>query len=182
MAQSAGKLAARKSRSKQRKINRDEHGQYVNVYVQNRLAPIKVYKWMFDDRNQQERIPGTWDDAKKIGNLGLAKRSWMWGLQRFGKGFAQISAPIPGTSRVAIIREANLNGYIKENKLHYITKALPRGWERMVERAATRRIMGTARNKLERKYRREMGMAKWKRGMAHVGTDVLAKYFMRGAA
>jgi len=155
MAQSAKKLAT--NRKKKRKIKRDEHGQYVETWTQARRTFYKVYKWMFNG-SKQDRIPGTWDNARTIGNHGLAGRSWMWGLGKLGAKKA--GAKISGTSRVASIRHDKLSGYIKENTLSYILKAMPAGWERTVERLATNKIMNAAKRKLEAKWRRQVGAPK----------------------
>jgi hypothetical protein len=147
MAQSAGKLA-KGSRRKNRQIHTDEHGKYVNIYTQKRSDPYKAYEWMFSDDNMQERIKGTWENAKKIGSKGLAQRSWLWGLKRLGG--RPKSAPIAGTSIVQTIRGPDASGYVKVNKLSYILKAMPAGWESMVAQSATNRILKIAAGKMER--------------------------------
>jgi hypothetical protein len=96
-------------------------------------------------------IKGTWEEAKRIGNRGLAKRSWLWGLAAFGVNVD--STPIPGTSKVYAIRGELVNGYIKEVKLNYILKAMPQGWEALVQLSAGNRIMGMARDKLLREWK-----------------------------
>lgn len=172
MGQAAGKIAGRTARKKKRSIQRDEHGKFVDVYVQGKRDHYKLYPWMFE--NEGGILPGLWENAKKIGNKGLAKRSWMWGLNRFKKSGGKSSgAPIPGTSRVSTIRGTNINGYIKDNKLSYILKAMGPGWERKVEVSAGNRIMAQARNKLEAKWRREVGAEK---GMK-LSNRSLASYF-----
>jgi len=147
MAQSA--RAITKQAPANRKTMRDEHGQYVENWRRGRGEPQKLYKWMFDG-TEQERIPGTWENARKIGNRGLAKRSWMWGLARLKP--MHTGKAIPGTSRVYSITGENVNGYIKENRLDYVTKAMPAGWEGDVERRAGNKIMAQARQRLERQW------------------------------
>jgi len=179
MAQSAGKLARPATRRKSRQIQRDAHGRpYVDVYVQGNADPYKVFKWMFQDSRGKQRIPGQWANARKIGSVGLAQRSWLWGLKRFGRG-GNVRTPIPGTSRVYTIRGKAASGYVKANMLGYIQKALPRGWESMVQASATNKIMGQARRKMENEWRRRMGMPNWKKGMAMRSADDLSRYFLK---
>jgi hypothetical protein len=160
---------------KNRPTKRDEHGPYVENYRRGHTGFQKLYKWMFEDDNanrQEGMIPGSFKNARVIGNRGLARRSWMWGLSRLGgksKG-----AAIRGTYRVSSLRGETVNGYLKENKLDYIIKALKPGWERMVERLASNRIMAQARNKLESKWRRRVGARKGVKPSA----KALSTYFL----
>jgi hypothetical protein len=92
----------------------------------------------------------------KIGNVGLAKRSWMWGLKHTSR------PPIPGVTELFTIyggsqsesgwmsgKDGIVNGYILENRLAYINEAMPAGWEQMVEQSAINRVMGMARKRME---------------------------------
>jgi hypothetical protein len=123
----------------------------------------------------------------KIGNVGLAKRSWMWG---FGKG-----RPIPGVTELWTVsgrvntrgenmsggdtdtRNITTNGYILTNRLDYVMDALPQGWEEDVERSATNRIMGRFRDKMENQWRQEMHMPRKERKAPSADAAFLAKYF-----
>jgi hypothetical protein len=93
------------------------------------------------------------DTISKIGNRGIAKKSWMWG---FGRG-----RPIPGVTKLYTISGGRAStsgemsadmtvGYMLTNKLDYIMAALPNGWEQTVERLATNRVMGQARAELHK--------------------------------
>jgi len=42
------------------------------------------------------------------------------------------------------------------------------------------KIMGQAKAKLENKWRREMGLPKWNRGMDKQSASALSKYFLKG--
>jgi len=173
MAQSAGKLVS--GRRKTRRIKRDEHGDYVEIYKRGQSAPSKFYRW------QAKRISDSaFRNARTIGNRGLGRRSWMWGLRHFGRG--EISKEIVGGSQVSVIKGEAVSGFMKENRLDYMLKALPGGWEMKVARSATNRIMAHARNRLEAKWRRDMGMPLWAKGMPKQSTGQLSKYFLRGAA
>jgi len=179
MAQSARSLAKKAGGTQgRRKVYRDKDagGQYVNNYVKGRHDPQRLFKWMFD--GEQAYVPGTWENARKIGNSGLAKRSWIWGLAKLKP--MKTGKAIPGTNKVYSILRNNVGGYIKENNLSYIQKAMPAGWESAVMMSAGNKIMALARNKLENKWRREMGLPKWKRGMARTESAVLSKYFLKG--
>jgi cytochrome c556 len=79
----------------------------------------------------------------------------MWGLRdlnQSGEG-----KQIPGVASLRKIAEANRVGYILQDKLSYITKAMPAGWESMVEHKATKQILATAARKMEQMWRRSMG-------------------------
>ena len=158
MAQSARALTKRaKEFRKELRNPALNNAVYVENWVQGRNTPQKIYKFRFGtDANVRGRIDGTWEDARTIGNRGLAKRSWMWGLAKLKP--MSTGKAIPGASRVYSINTEQVSGYIKENRLGYITKIMPAGWESEVQSRVGNKIMGQARNKLEQKWRREMGM------------------------
>lgn len=178
MAQSARKLTP--SAKKNRRVMRDDNGKYVENYIQGRDDFQKIYQWMMAGNTGGDigegKIRGTWENAKRIGNQGLAKRSWLWGLGKLGA--RQTGSAIRGTSRVSSIRGETISGYIKEDKLSYITKIMPAGWERQVERSAGNKIMANARRKMERKFKREVGA---KRGVKP-SARALAAFFLAQAA
>ena len=162
MAQSARAITP-KAKNK-RQVHKDEHGAYVDYYKhveggQVSRRAVKYYKWMFESQSgaKQNETLNTimgrnfmnWDWARRINHSGLAKRSWMWGL----KGAER--KPIPGTCNVFSIQNdsTQVYGYIKENKLSYITKIMPAGWEQAVAQKATNKIMKQAAMKMERAWR-----------------------------
>lgn len=167
MAQSAGKMT-RRDRRTTRPVLRDGNLPYVEIYNQESPDPRKLYKW----HAEQYIGPDAWTNARKIGNLGLAKRSWLWGLGRLGAG--NVGAAIPGTSSVATIKGENLVGYVKQNRLSYINKIMPAGWEGMVAALAGNKIMKQAAIKLERNWRSALGRGR-KRGarLARLGQSFL---------
>jgi hypothetical protein len=83
----------------------------------------------------------------KIGNVGLAKRSWTWGLsQRLGK------PEIAGIAeRIELVGD-KLCGIILRNKLSYLLSIMPSGWEQSVQSSATNVIMAQAAKRLEREF------------------------------
>jgi hypothetical protein len=139
MAQSARALA--KTAKPKRKILRDDAAggsgkgdklkgaRYMEVWHQGATEPAKLYeyRWKFGFGNKP-KLTGSFEQGLNIKNRGLAKRSWMWGLGKLGAS-GVVGSPIPGTSVVRTITSEKVNGYIKENKLSYITKAMPAGWE-----------------------------------------------------
>jgi hypothetical protein len=180
MAQSARAITT-KAKSK-RPIMRDArlHGaEYVDAWQQGKAEPVRVHKFRFGDGvRPEDRIPGTWANAQKVGNRGLASRAWMWGLAKLKPGMHTGKA-IPGTSRVYSISGEQNHGYIKEVRLGYILKAMPAGWEASVELAATNKVMAQARNKLEGQWRREMSTPKVKGGPTP-SNAMIAQYFLKG--
>lgn len=172
MAQSA--RAITKQSPKNRRMLRDEHGQYVENRRAGRRDIQKLYKWMFDASDRQSFIGGTWENARLIGNRGLAKKSWMWGLGRLGA--KRTTKQISGTSKVRTITSEKANGYIKQNLLDYILKAMPSGWERTVEMRAGNKIMAQARKKMERRFKRDVEMQR----RAVAGS--VSRFFLKGLA
>ena len=177
MAASAAKIT--KAAKKNRAVKGSGGDRYVEVWQQGRSYATALRMWQFKDSNNKI-VKGDWEDAKRIGHRGLAQRSWAWGLSKFG--VRSKGAPIRGASRVYTITGDKVNGYVKEDKLGYIQKAMPHGWERIVEQQAGNRIMGLARNKLEAKWRREMGLPKLARGAAHASNRAISDYFLKGAS
>ena len=184
MAESARALARQAPKNRKVQQNpsvRGKGGQYVDVWNQGRQRPTRLYRLQFSKKAwESARVIGTWESARVIGNRGLAKRSWMWGLEKLGARTGGQRAPIRGASRVWTLSKTGVSGYIKENRLDYIQKAMPAGWESLVALAATNKIMAQARNKLDARWRRELG--KPRRGKKEPPTDqaVLAEYFKGG--
>jgi len=146
MAQSARALTPQAK--KRRKVLNDAHGPYVNIIGQNGHES-KRYKWMFS----RPEARGTWEGAQTIRGRGLAKRSWMWGLQAAGKG-----NPIPGTGEVRKVSAGTrMVGWVKINALSYIGKIMPAGYQRMAEQKAVNKLMKQAEMKLVRAFERKVG-------------------------
>lgn len=115
----------------------------------------------------------------KIGNVGLAKKSWMWG---FGSG-----RPIQGVTELSAVTElrgeafgqsGTVNGYVLNNRLKYVIQALPAGWETSVGTSATNRIMGRFRDQMETQWRQEMNLPRRQRKEPANEAAFLARYFM----
>jgi len=181
-----GAAAARKrtkTAAKNRPIERmtlssGTYAEYVNTYPKSARAsgrPVRVFKFQFSpNAPADKRLDGTWEQARVIANRGLAKRAWFWSLWRFG--LRSDRSAIRGASRLLTINQASVQGYIKEVSLDYIDKAMESGWERQVETAVGNRLMGIARNRMQTRWRREVGAAKG----AKITNENLARYFMRG--
>jgi len=136
-----------------------------------------------DIANPSIVVPGIMTDKRrKIGRRGLAKSSWLWGLSRLKARGRLLQKEIPGVTNVARYTAQNLNGYVLTNRLRYITAngVMAPGWEAAVAIAATNKIMAQARNKLEAKWRREMGMPRRARNAPHSDNASIARYFLKG--
>jgi len=124
---------------KNRKIHRDDHNRpYVEWYLGDGTVQ-RIYKWQCD--KPESRM--TWERAKNISRRGLAKRSWLWGLKY------AMRKPIEGTydvQKLALGRR--VVGWQKINKLRYIDKIMPAGYEATAARAASNKLMHLAEAKL----------------------------------
>ena len=167
MAQSAGAMTPQSQ--KVRTVYTNSFGPFVTKYKQNGKKPSNWYKWQFEDManekaaeirkmyrgsdvfgNIRGRRKGTWEDAHIIKNRGLAKRSWLWGLSSNRK-------PIAGTSEVFRIKTQRLIGWQKTNKLSYIDKIMPPGYEQMASQKAMNKLLKNAEMKMVRDYERSIG-------------------------
>lgn len=163
MARSASKLA-KKAAARRTVLQNNAGAKYVEVWKQRETKPNRLYKFQFETDDPGWKVDGTWANAQKIGHHGLAKRSWMWGLaalNKGGKGPRGGNASregdwrgIPGVTTLSTIRGETANGYILTNRLPYIDKVMPAGWEMMVEHTAGVLIMKAAERKLEREFER----------------------------
>ena len=158
MAQSA-RAATKQSKVKRPVLKETDQGlgEYVETYNQGNGTPSRVFKFRFSPTiAAEDRLPGTWQQAKRIANRGMAKRAWMWGLNKIGA--SNTGKPYPGTSRFYSILGEKVCGYIKENRLSYIAhrNAMDAGWEAAVERTAGNKIMAQARAKIEGQWRSAM--------------------------
>jgi len=146
-----------------RAILNDDRGEYVERWRQGWSNAQKIHKWMFskvhDSKGniiQVKNFTGSsmddagWAKAQIIRNHGLAKRAWMWGLTSWG-GTEERGA-IPGVSAVFFNQTAMKVEAIKQNKLNYINRIMPGGWENDVATKATNKIMAQAARKMERLF------------------------------
>jgi hypothetical protein len=148
MAQSARAKAT--TAPARRPILKDGAGyEYIDVYKKGAHEPTRLHKFKFQGEHTKSLygITGTWDQARKIAHKGLAKRSWMWGLNKIG-GPSMARTPIPGASNVYSLLQDKVCGYIKENRLDYILKAMPDGWAVEVEVGVANVIMMQAARKI----------------------------------
>ena len=110
----------------------------------------------------------------RIKNVGLAKRSWMWGLGKLG-GHEE-GKPIIGTSRVFSLLSEKACGYIKWNRLSYILRILPGGWESTVENNVGKIIMAQAAQKLGKDWKRQT------EHLTKMQVKSLQSYFLKAVA
>lgn len=173
MAQSAAK------ETPQAKVNRqvltdDKKRKYVEVYKQGNSTPKRFYQFRANVLGKY-----LWENARKIGNRGLAKRSWMWGLK--GLNVQSGSRPLYGVTTLKTIATEKYAGYILTDRLKYLPKILRPGWEQRVRMAAENRIMKQAQMKLEREWATKMrGIT---RGAKSAGRAMggIGRYFLRAA-
>ena len=106
---------------------------------------------MFDDPTRYG-IKATWDEVKRIGNQGMARRSWFWGLRNMpGAPYAMKGKPYPGVARMLKLAGSGSEsfGMILENRLAYIMDATPSDYEARAVQSAGNRIMSDAARKLK---------------------------------
>jgi hypothetical protein len=163
MAQSA--RAMTKQSPQYRPVKTDAHGEYVERHHHGQVA--KIYKWMYSEERRAERMAellkkrlygvsvrskrvGTWEGAQTIRNRGLAKRSWMWG---FGK-----QHPMQGVAVVDRVTSGGRSvGYQLTNRLGYIDKIMPAGYQAAAEQKAVNKLMKQAEMKMVKAFEREVG-------------------------
>jgi hypothetical protein len=143
MAKSA-KVLTRQAK-KNLKVQRDNKRRFVEKTLK---AGKKVNRWEFQYPNDRGE---TWEQAKLIGNRGLAKRSWLWGLSGLRKP-PKSSKEIKGVSMLTEFFGKNQAGMILTNRLNYINYAIPSNLPDIVAKRASNQIMAQAAKKLEREY------------------------------
>jgi hypothetical protein len=151
MARTASKMTPQSR--KRRTIQTDEAGrQYVEVWTQAKRESSRMFKDMFS--NPQLNLKKTWEEALLIGNSGLAKRSWMWGLKK-----ASGHRPIPGVVSRWEVRGEKECGVVVTNRLGYLVTIMEPGWEVKAATSATNAIMAQASKRLEREFGLEIPRA-----------------------
>jgi hypothetical protein len=151
------------------------HGaKYVEVY--NRGKPVtRLYKWHFmDTARPEDKMPGTWDQARTIGGRGLAKRSWSWGMGKLGVRPTGGRSPMRGITSLLTLNSEKVSGYILTDRLAYMLKIMPAGWETLVKVRAGNKIMANAKRKIEAEWR-DVGRTGMKQGRA------LARFALKAA-
>jgi hypothetical protein len=86
-------------------------------------------------------------DISKVNRVGLAKKSWMWGLKNLAG-----SKPIAGTWEVVEKAAKNFASYTKINKLSYISKIMRSGFEQVVAEKATNKLMKSVERKMQKQF------------------------------
>jgi hypothetical protein len=143
MAQSA--RAMTKQAKERRPIQLDGNKEFVEVLRQSGEA-TRRYKWQYE----QDGARGTWEGAQTIRNRGMAKRSWMWG---FGK-----EHPMKMVTVVDRVTSGGRSvGYQLTNRLGYIDKIMPAGYQAAAEQKAVNKLMKQAEMKMVKAFEREVG-------------------------
>lgn len=155
MAQSARALTPQSK--KKRTVERDpqhHNAEYVNVWHKGEQS--RFYRWSF---LRDSNVTGTWEQAQNIAYQGMAKRSWMWGLKDLQASAAN-SRPISGVADVRTVLGEKSCGYILTDRLSYLLKILPSGWQETVVRLAGNKIMANVARKMEQQWVRECNRAR----------------------
>ena len=136
---------------------------------------VRLFRWMFSERAIAEgrgmtQFAASFNDARRIGNAGLARRSWMWGLGKLKKT-ADPRPPIAGVAELETLIGRNEGGYQLTNRLSYLGDILPAGWESEVEARTISRIFAIEANKILRSMgtnMKEVGRAAGVKGSANI--------------
>lgn len=107
-----------------------------------------------DVANPEIIVPGIMTDRRrKIGNRGLARRSWMWGLRAFGldEGDAEYKGVKPDVQMHEVL-DRSACGYVMVNRLRYINKIMPEGFEETLASRASNQIMAQAARRMEQDH------------------------------
>jgi hypothetical protein len=160
MAQSAAKLT--KIAVKSREVVRNpsfrhyiKKEQYKQIAMRDGPDALKpYYAWTATKLMQGGKWKPIFANSKaviaRIKSRGLGRRSWGWS---FGKGkpidgVTQMYSLV-GKDRGPYMSDNMTVGYVLRNRLDYITKALPAGWEQDVESKASNKLMAQAAKKME---------------------------------
>jgi hypothetical protein len=139
-----------KAKKNRKVLNAGRGLKYVETY--NKHGAVKrLFQFRFTDKvSGAGRLDGTWEDAKRIGGSGLAKRAWMWQL-------ASGSKWIPSATSASAFKVGNDRvGFVKRNKLAYIMKIMPPGWREIAANNATKKVMAQAAKKLGAQFQRAL--------------------------
>lgn len=146
----AAKNLTKQSPKKRAVMKDSDNREYLETYAAGYLR--KLYRFQFTEKEKAKNgLWGTFDEARVIGARGMAKRSWFWSMGRIFKGQTGRRG-IPGVTSLYTLLTPKACGYEYANRLGYILKAIPAGWEPMVHAQATQRILAGEANKLVRKF------------------------------
>ena len=148
MAQSARAITPQAK--KNRKVLREKSSRYFEVYKADG-STTRRYDWMYRDgiRQQRRLKKKTFEEGKEITQRGIAKRSWFWAIDGIK---APPTKPIPGVGELHEVIGDQASGFIASNRLGYINKIMPSGWEQTVHDKASNRVMANAARAMERKF------------------------------
>jgi len=163
-----------KKSKKNRKIERDEKKR---PYIAKLEKDGGTKRWYLPNKKHKpDEYARLLSELRPIGNQGLARHSWLWGLKGL-KVSANTRKPMPGVSTMRRLVTKTVGGYILTNRLSYIRKALAPGWKQTVQRLAANKIMKQAQMKMKSKWERELRRFGTRKAAAR--QPDLAKYFMR---
>jgi hypothetical protein len=163
MAQAARKMTP-KAKANRKVLKGGASGKldYIEVYQQGvGGAPGKlgkVWKYQFSPRASANfRLNGTWEQAKRVENSGMAQRSWFWGLRGL-PGAPMTGRPYKGVAKLLTLRGTGdmVTGMIRENRIAFMTRILPPGYEAQIVRSVGNKVMGQYAKKIEREAARDL--------------------------
>lgn len=163
MAQSAAAMTP--SAKRNRTVMHDARlngAKYVEVYNGGK-GPTRVHQFRFSSLLKgKDRLEGTWENAKKVGYAGLARRSWMWGLSSIAgdvpgyKGRGSYK-PMRGVARSYTLNQGKVVGHVLENRLSYLMKIIPPNYARIAESNAVSKLLKQAEMKMVRTFEQSIG-------------------------
>jgi hypothetical protein len=116
---------------------------------------IKWYAWMWGAKMSNRLHWPSFDYARSITNAGMARRSWMWSLRKYGA--KSVGKPMAGASRAYTFKRGDVAGYVKQNRVNYIMKAMNPSWgsaKREAERKGTKLMLKRAKDFVEKRQQR----------------------------
>lgn len=155
MAQSAGK-ATPQSKSR-RKIERDAtFGDYVPVWRKGREVPVFL--------GSRKQDPAKYEQIKSrvtpIQLRGLARASWKWGIQKLGgSGASSKFSDRKNVVKAGAVTEGQSKGHEIANRLSYIGKIMPAGFEVFAARSAANRMKAAAERRMQQDLERSVRRA-----------------------
>lgn len=146
MAQSAARLTPiSKTR---RKIERNPtFGDFIPVWKKGREVPV----FLGSRKSNPENYEKTKNMVSPIRLRGMARASWMWGISKLGKPTAaQRFVDRKGVVSGHKVEELGYRGHEITNRLSYISKIMPAGWQKTAEQKAVARMTFIAERGLTR--------------------------------
>lgn len=156
MAQSAGRITP-KSKTRRKVERHEQFGDFVAVWRKGREVPV----FLGSKQENPTRYQEIKDRVLPIRLSGLARASWKWGLKKLGAGTtgATTFRDKHGVVKSGPVVENENRGHEITNRLSYITKIMPSGWESFVATKAANRMKAAAERRLTQDLNRSIRKA-----------------------